>query len=98
MVRPTKQQILRAAEMVVIGNNTGYACNALKWACGCYSNPKAIDGSKEFKKFFNISSDVLDNVAVGWFGSSHIEENQLARSLALLLYAEAINDVLVGKK
>lgn len=97
MVRPTKQQILRAAKYVVI-EQSFYACNALKSACGYDNHLGLFSGANEFKKFYNIHTDTLNDYTIGWFGNPSIEENQLARSLALLLYAEARNDVLVGRK
>ena len=92
MVRPTKQQILEVAEKICTGDEK-FACVALEFLVDDYTN-----GSKEFKRFFGICEDSLEGSGSGWFGHPYIQENQLASSLALLLYAEARNDILSGKK
>lgn len=88
MVKPTKKQILKAAELICNGDEL-YACIALEYVTRDY-----FSNFSEFKKFFGVCVNKLNNNSTGWYGNPWVKENQLARSLALLLYAEARNDVL----
>lgn len=86
-----KEIFVKAAKIVTeSSSHCRYACNALKSAAGVPFDFK--DGySTSFLDLLMDPSDKLENSPMnGLYGDTHVWQNQLARTLALLLAAEVL--------
>lgn len=94
--KPTKKQIYLASENIVELKNN-FCCSALYGAVqsnGYSSSMNEDIASNEFKDFYG---SLKGELGFSWFGhrlEAKSEYNRIARSIALLLYAEARADVL----
>lgn len=70
-----REKYIKASERIVLGNN--FLCCTSIAALGLKNG--------KFEEYFKPSWADYDSE---WFGSEEVEENQIARSLALLFMAE----------
>jgi hypothetical protein len=81
MSKRQKNKIIKAARRLANGNyGAQFSCNALRLA---EVSPKIC---WEYKQFYG---NPPERSCKGWYGSTLKPQNQLARSIALLLFVEA---------
>lgn len=93
-MKPSK--LFRKASELVFKGKSKFACFAILDATSKCDYFYITPESEAFARFFQPEYNQLatmDDDNDGWFGPAYVEENQLARQLALLFMAEMSKDL-----